>query len=350
MQGFRSRQAERYLTALKSEICLVAALGTIENHLITSIYLGGGTPTQYPPEIICELIALCRDSFNVCGDVEISLESHPATLDQTKLIALRKGGVNRLSLGVQSFSDQHLLALGRHHTASEADMAFHAARSAGFDNIAIDLIYGLPNQNDKDWQQSLQHAIKLSPEHLSMYALSIEEGTLFARLEKEGKLQLPNEAETLGFYETARKQFIDAGYEHYEISNFAKVGKQCRHNLLYWDRGETMAFGLAAHAYFNHRHQENTEDLTHYIDALEDKKLPLSRLETVEARDAQIDRIIFGLRKIEGIPVDFFEGNEDLCHTRDRLAKEGLLSILEGRVRLTSKALLLADEVALAFL
>lgn len=350
VQGFRSRSAERYLAALKREIALVAASGEIDQHLITSIYLGGGTPTQYSPEIISDLIALCRECFTVSEDAEVSLESHPATLDSDKLITLRQGGINRLSLGVQSFSDQYLLALGRHHTAREADDAFYAARSAGFENIAIDLIYGLPDQTGDDWQASLKHAIALSSEHLSVYALSIEEGTLFYRLQKEGKLSLPNEEETLHFYETARRQFVAAGYRHYEISNFAKSGQDCRHNLLYWNRAETVAVGLAAHSYLKHRHQENTEDLEAYIEALEANKRPVTHVEEIDLREVQIDRILFGLRKIEGIPLAFFEDVESLCKIRDRLVKDGLLKITKGRVCLTNKGLPLADEVAVAFL
>ncbi len=350
VQGFRSRQAKRYLCALQNEIELVAVSGVLEDYLITSIYLGGGTPTQYEPEIISELIAFCRKRFIVSDDAEISLEAHPVTLDREKLLKFRKSGINRLSLGVQSFSDQHLKALGRNHTAFEAETAFYDARSAGFNNIAIDLIYGLPDQTALDWYSTLQHAIALSPEHLSIYALSIEEGTLFGRLEKEGRLCLPAEEEVLNFYETARSQFAEAGYLHYEISNFAKAGKQCLHNLLYWDRGESMAFGLAAHSYFNQTHRENTEDLKQYIEALEADRLPSTHINKIDKREEKIDRIIFGLRKIGGIPLDFFEGDAQMSLTRDRLAQDGLLKIEKERVALSPKGFSLADEVALAFL
>jgi len=350
VQGFRSRSAERYLSALKKEMELTASSGVLKDHQVTSIYLGGGTPTQYDPEIISELIALCRKYFSVSADAEISLESHPATLDHTKLLKLRKGGINRLSMGVQSFSDEHLKALGRHHTVEEAKSAFHAARSAGFDNIAIDLIYGLPDQTSADWNNSLQQAIELSPEHLSIYALSIEEGTLFGRLEKEGRLRLPSEDVFLTFYETARTQLVDAGYRHYEISNFAKRGKDCLHNMLYWDRGETMAFGLAGHSYLNQTHQENTDNLEDYIDTLEADKLPLAHVEKIDVGEMKTDQIIFGLRKIEGIPLSFFEDDTRHCATRDQLVQDGLLSIEEGKVQLSRKGQTLADEVAVSFL
>lgn len=350
VQGFRSRSAERYLDALKKEIKLITASGMLEDRRINSIYLGGGTPTQYAPEIIGELVTLCHQCFSIAEDAEISLEAHPASLDRNKLLKLRKTGINRLSLGVQSFSDQHLKALGRHHTVEDAVSVFHAARSAGFDNIAVDLIYGLPEQTHRDWQSTLQQAVSLSPEHLSIYGLSIEEGTLFARLNKEGRLHLPDEETVLAFYETSRSQLSGAGYEHYEISNFAKASKHCLHNLLYWDRGETLALGLAAHSYLKRTHRENTEDLAQYIALLEADKLPLSHAEKVSLREEKLDRILFGLRKIEGIPAVFFEEDSMQSLTRDRLVRGGLLNMTKNSVSLSKKGLLLADEVALAFL
>src|SRR5581483_8627215 len=220
IQGYREGLAERYLSALRQEIELYGEDPIRRNRVVTSLYFGGGTPTLYPPAALVDLLSLCREVFPVSADAEVTLEAHPATIDLSKLGLLREGGINRLSMGVQSFSDEHLEALGRHHTAEAARRAFHAARAAGFTNIGIDLIYGLPGGSFADWEESLRSAIALSPEHLSLYGLSIEEGTLFRKKEKEGRLSLPSEAEVILLYQTAQKRLEAAGYAQYEISNF----------------------------------------------------------------------------------------------------------------------------------
>ncbi|MFQ5589285.1 MAG: radical SAM family heme chaperone HemW, partial [Nitrospiria bacterium] len=350
VEGFRSRWAEKYIRALHKEIEYYAALPELAEYSIPTLYLGGGTPSLYDVTVLTDLISRCRELFQVTPDAEITLEAHPATLNAKNLSRLLKGGVNRLSMGIQSFSDHDLKRLGRHHTVDQAKTAFHAARSAGFENIAIDLIFGLPEQRIRDWEETLEEALSLAPEHLSIYALSIEEGTLFAKKTREGKLALPSESETLSYYETARSVLSAAGYAQYEISNFAKPGYACRHNLLYWDQQETLGFGLAAHAYFKGERRANIEAIPAYIDAVAAGKRPLASVEKVRADKALIDKIIFGLRKTEGIPFEWITTDPVLKKTTHSLIQHGWLQKTANRIQLTSAGLSVADEVAIAYL
>jgi len=350
VQGYRERPALRYAAALEKEIGLHAKDASNHHRLITSIYLGGGTPTRYPTDLLTGLLSLCRKQFHIGSDAEISMEAHPATINQANLLPLRKAGVNRLSIGVQSFSDKHLRALGRNHTVQDALESFRAARQVGFDNIGIDLMYGLPEQTTIEWEETLQTAISLSPEHIALYALSIEEGTLFHKKQEAGHLSLPSEQEAIAFYETARTKLKQAGYAQYEVSNFARPGYASRHNLLYWDRGEILAIGLAAHSYLNREHRENTDSLPAYLEQLASDHLPLARRKAIDSREEKIDKIIFGLRKLEGIPLQFVEHDSALRKTTEGLIEDCLVQIKDSRLRLTDKGLHLADEVAVAFL
>ncbi len=350
VEGFRSRWATQYIDALYKEIEHYAALSTLADYTIPSLYFGGGTPSLYAPEVLNDLISHCQTLFNVSHNAEITLEAHPATLNPENLSQLFKGGVNRLSIGVQSFSDPYLTLLGRNHTADQAKKAIHAARAAGFENIAIDLIFGLPEQNIHDWKNTLQEAISLSPEHLAIYALSIEQGTLFARKEKEGLLTLPSEDTSILCYNTGRSFLGAAGYEQYEISNFAKPGYACQHNRRYWDRAETLGFGLAAHSCFNGEARANTESIPDYIDALAAGKLPVIQLEKCDPLKSQVDHIIFGLRKTEGIPLELITQTPFLEKTSQYLIQQGWLQQTGQHLQLTPTGMLMADEVAMAYL
>lgn len=350
IQGYREGLADRYIAALRSEIALHAEGPVGSERMITSIYFGGGTPSLSPPDGIGEVLSLVRTKFNVAGDAEVTLEAHPATIDPAKLTAFRAAGINRLSLGAQSFSDAHLEALGRRHTADQARSAFVAARAAGFSNIGIDLIYAISEQSLSDWEETLQVAIDLAPEHLSLYGLSIEEGTLFYKKARAGTLSLPSEAEAILFYQTAQARLPAAGYRQYEISNFARPGFACRHNLLYWDRGEVLGVGLSAHSYLHRERRANTDALPTYFEEVESGKLPIDQIEKVSEEAARRDRIIFGFRKTEGIPESLLKDDPALGETAERLLEAGLLIREKGRIRLTAKGTLCADEVAVAFI
>lgn len=222
---------------------------------VDSIFIGGGTPSIMPIEYIAEILSVVNNKFYVMPDCEITMEANPGTLTEEKLVELsqipmtKTVGINRLSIGVQSFDDDVLKTLGRIHTAEEAVEAFKMARSAGFTNINIDLMFGIPQQTMKQWTDTLEKAIALNPEHISFYSLQIEEGTPYYKKFMAGDFdELPEEVDR-DMYHTAIRILKDAGYKHYEISNAAKPGFECRHNLKYWTGQEYIGFGDSASSY-----------------------------------------------------------------------------------------------------
>ncbi len=346
VQGYRESISERYRLALHKELAIHDLHDTCNGREVVSLYLGGGTPTLYPSCVINEIVSSCQRYFNFRDDAEITIEAHPATMNIADLRELQRNGINRISMGVQSFSDEYLKLLGRNHTVKEAIAAFGTARKAGFDNIGIDLIYALPDQSLGEWKETLQSAIDLSPEHLSIYCLSIEEGTLF---HKKG-VTLPSEEEQILQYQLAQRVLYDAGYQQYEISNFAKAGYASTHNHLYWDRGETLGIGVSAHSYFNNEHKENTASILSYCEQIEAGHIPIAQTTLVSHEEANTDRIIFGLRKCAGIKKNLLHSHQKHEQTANRLIDSGLLVAEEDRICLTPRGMLLADQVAQAFL
>ncbi len=347
IQGYREGPARRYLEALHREIeSNVQRDPTLRGYRVGSLYLGGGTPTLHAPAQLANLISACHRHFHLASDAEITLEAHPATIHMDNLAPLRAAGVNRLSIGVQSFSDDILEMMGRHHTARDAHDAFQAARTTGFDNIGLDLIYAIPGQTAPAWEQVLDEAVGLSPDHLSLYALSVEEGTLF---HKQGRLPL-SEGAAADQYRIAQTRLAKAGYLQYEISNFAKPGRACRHNLLYWDRGNVLGIGLSAHSYLRRTHTRNTGTLSIYLAQTERGELPIEWRESLDDNAHRKDCIIFGLRKSSGIPRRFLLGDAGVARIAKALCRDGLLAVADDRIRLTPRGMLLADEVAMAFL
>jgi oxygen-independent coproporphyrinogen-3 oxidase len=332
--------------ALHKELAIHDLHDTCNGREVVSLYLGGGTPTLYPSCVINEIVSSCQRYFNFRDDAEITIEAHPATMNIADLRELQRNGINRISMGVQSFSDEYLKLLGRNHTVKEAIAAFGTARKAGFDNIGIDLIYALPDQSFEGWKETLQSAIDLAPEHISIYALSIEEGTLF---HKKGVI-LPPEEEQIAQYQWAQKMFFEAGFQQYEISNFAKAGYASTHNHLYWDRGETLGIGLSARSYLNHEHKENTASILSYCEQVEAGLIPTEQTLPVSLEETHTDQIIFGLRKRFGIKKTLLHAVPKHEKTANNLIKDGLLATEEDRICLTPRGMLLADQVAQAFL
>jgi oxygen-independent coproporphyrinogen III oxidase len=240
---------------------------SIENYIIDSVFIGGGTPTIIPKNLMLDLLDGIFDNFNVTKDAEITLEANPATIDTGMLKKYRSEGVNRLSIGMQSSCDNELKALTRIHNFDDFEESFRAARKANFDNINIDLMYGIPEQTIASFKMTLESVCELKPEHISVYGLKIEDNTPFA--DKINTLILPGEDDEYKMYELAIKTLTQNGYEQYEISNFAIPGYECRHNLKYWNCMEYLGLGPAAHSYLNNCRFSFRRDIGLYMDAME---------------------------------------------------------------------------------
>ena len=237
---------EPFLPSLTAEIQCWGE--TLAHPAVKSIFLGGGTPSYLPPGYIEQILASIQASFQVDPDAEITIEANPDDLNAAACAAILGQGVNRLSIGIQSLDNGLLNLLGRRHQASEAVQAFEAARQAGFDNVNLDLMYGLPNQSLDQWRQTLDSLIGLAPEHISLYALTLEEGTPMHRWAEEGKIPEPDPDLAADMYQYARETLAAAGYHHYEISNWSLPGRACEHNLVYWENGPYLGVGPGAHS------------------------------------------------------------------------------------------------------
>ena len=270
-----------------------------------TLYFGGGTPSLMSPDLVGRLIEAAASSFGLEGDAEVTLEANPGTITLEKLAGYRAAGVNRLSLGIQSFEDRLLSRLGRVHTAREAVLAFDAARRADFDNISIDLMHSLPEQSLLQWREALRRGIELSAEHVSAYALTVEGGTPFAGLLAAGELPLPGEEDAAQMFEATSQLLCQAGYLHYEISNFARPGRTSRHNSAYWSRESYLGFGAGAHSFLNRdglgRRWKNACDLAGYGEAVTGGTIPEQETETLTLDEAVSESFFLGLRMLDGL-------------------------------------------------
>lgn len=324
-----------------------------------TLYFGGGTPSLLEPRLVERIIEAAQRLFCLETDAEITIEANPGTVTREKLAAYRLAGVNRLSIGMQSFSDNMLLRLGRVHNAREGLDAFAFARDAGFANIGIDLIHSLPGEELAGWLTDLDQAVLLRPEHISAYSLTIEEGTPFHAMEKREELDLPCEETSAGMFEKTSGLLRQAGYEHYEISNFALPGYRSRHNQNYWQRGSYLGLGAGAHSFlpsppFGQR-WKNIDDPEGYLHILTDGGLPVDELSGLTEREAMAETLFLGLRMLEGIETERFRSefgiplHEAYPGELPGLLADGLLKLNNGRLRLSSRGLILANQVFIKF-
>jgi oxygen-independent coproporphyrinogen-3 oxidase len=325
----------------------------------STLYLGGGTPSLLEPRLMGRLIEAVARLFALEADAEITIEANPGTVTREKLSAYRLAGVNRLSLGMQSFSDRMLPRLGRAHSARDGLDAFTFARDAGFANISIDLIHSLPGQDLAMWLMDLDQAVLLRPEHISAYGLAIEAGTPFHDMEQRGELALPEEEMAATMFERTSDVLQQAGYEHYEISNFAFPGFRSRHNQVYWKRGSYLGFGAGAHSFlappFPSLRWKNQDSPESYMQAIASGILPGEELANVKKREAMAETIFLGLRMLEGVHLEQFRGEfsvtlQEVYPTEFQgLLADGLLELQKGRLRLTPRGLILSNQVFIRF-
>ena len=261
---------EQYVVSLLDEIPAHGAKKEfVSSHGVTSIFLGGGTPSILNASQIQRIFATLKTSFKISQETEITIEANPGTVTREKLETYRTCGINRISFGLQSVNNDEPKLLGRIHTYEEFLESFRLAREYGFDNINVDLISAIPKQTVASWEETLQKVIALQPEHISAYSLIVEEGTPFAKIYGEdcpGERDLPSEEEERAIYYRTEELLNTAGYHRYEISNYAKVGKECKHNLGYWERKEYLGIGLGAASLIGNTRYSNTTDLTYYIE------------------------------------------------------------------------------------
>lgn len=321
-----------------------------------TIFFGGGTPTYLPSSDLSRILAAVSETFPIAADAEITAEANPTTADASRFREMRTAGFNRLSVGVQALDDRLLRAVDREHTAQEAEAAVHAARDAGFANVSIDLMFGLPGQSREDWDRTLDRALALETEHLSVYSLTIEPGTRFERLHAGGKLNLPIEEDDLWMFEHAIDRLTAAGYEHYEVSNYARPGYRAKHNLVYWANEEYAGFGPGAVSYLDGRRWTNEKLPTRYISRVRTNSELAIDEECLGAEAALAETLMVGLRLREGISCTAIRdrfGIDPLIHYTqilERLRQRGLMEITGDRLRLTHNGLLVANDVFLELL
>ncbi len=345
-----------YVQALARDIRLVGEGLSLQ---AKTIYLGGGTPTVLPLSLLEEVLSALRQAFRWTNDVEITIESNPGTVDSDYLTGLLNLGINRLSLGVQSLDDELLCLLGRIHIAAEAVESYNLARQAGFANINLDLIYGIPYQTLEQWQSVLRETLNLQPDHLSLYALTLEEHTPLARQVARGEIPSPNDDLAADMYILAEEMLAESGYAHYEISNWAWPSpiRRCRHNLTCWHNQPYLGFGAGAHSYFGGRRWHNVLSPAEYIARLDLGVEPRAHVEDIDRGTEMADTMILGLRLVEeGVEFERFarrfgERLESLYESElGDLEELGLVEVTAERLRLTPRGRLLGNEVFERFL
>lgn len=349
---FNSHLADDYIKALCREIEFKR--NTI--HDLRTIYIGGGTPSVLSEKSISKIMAAVISSYSVNTEAEITIEVNPKTITPDKAKGFLSSGINRISMGIQSFNDDELLILGRAHNAEDALRTFRDLRDAGAKNISIDLIYGIPStkpeipnpkSKNRNWEYTLSKAIELGPEHISAYELTPEPGTPLFDMLKQGKLVMPDEDVLADMFYKGIDTLTGHGYNHYEISNFAKPGYESAHNLNYWNRGEYLGVGAGAHSFAGGVRTANIKDVQKYIEGINSGTLPLSETTEITGEEALSEQIFLGLRKTEGISLSTLpnETAEIIKKAVKDNRLHGLIELNGDNLRSTRKGLILNNEV-----
>jgi oxygen-independent coproporphyrinogen-3 oxidase len=330
----------RYVRALRREADLVAPGWAGER--FASVFLGGGTPTTLEPADLAGLLAHLRERFDVAPDAEVTIEANPDTVDRRKLEALLEAGATRLSMGAQSFDPAVLVALERLHDPASVARAVRDARAAGFGNVSLDLIYGAHNETLASWERTLRETVALGPEHVSAYALTIEPSTPLGRKVERGLVPPPDPDLQAEMFELACAVLGEAGYAHYEVSNWAKPGFACVHNLGYWERRPYVGLGAGAHAFRDDRRWWNVRPPQEYLEMVEAGRLPVGGEERLEPSDAYLEEVFLRLRILEGVPSSWVEPGR-----AEPYLGSGLLREDGGALVPTERGMLLLNELVL---
>jgi oxygen-independent coproporphyrinogen-3 oxidase len=347
-------EMESYVQALLLE--MEHAAEGAKDRRVATVFFGGGTPTTLPFTELARILRACRQHFQVDPEAEVTCEANPATIPQTDLAQLREAGFNRLSIGVQSFDPDELKRLERIHSVNEIYLTVERARQAKFENLSLDLMYGLPGQTVERWQDNLQKAINLQPEHISAYNLTIEPDTVFYKQQAQGQLKMPPDDFQRELFEITIDTLTGAGYEHYEISNYAQPGKQSLHNLNYWVDGEYLGLGAGASSFYNGDRFKNTNLPARYIAHINESRTAVESRETPDRRQRMGEAVMLGLRLRAGLNLSTFQQqfgtsfHNAFGDTVTRLEGMGLLEIRGGRAALTREGLFLADSVIIEFI
>jgi oxygen-independent coproporphyrinogen-3 oxidase len=345
---------DRYIGALKTEIRRNAE--RYPEARISTVYFGGGTPTVLSAKQLGGILEEIRTAFQVDEDAEISTEANPGSpLFRLPLCeglsALCSFGFNRMSLGIQSFDASELRLLGRIHSAEEAVEGYHIARSAGFDNVSVDLMYGISRQTSESWRQTLREAVLLQPDHVSLYSLTVEAGTPFFDMDRRGELSLPGDDIEAEMYAEAIETLADAGFEHYEISNFCRPGRACRHNETYWRNEPYFGVGAGATSYLSGLRATNVGDAGGYVSRMESDESAVEFSERLDEAGEIGETSFLGLRMLRGIELASFERrygkpfNQIFSRQVKDLTTRGLIEFTDGFVRLSKAGLMFADDV-----
>ena len=340
-------QQAAYLEDLKREAQLYA-----QSHgPFDSLYVGGGTPSALGQKQLTQLLLALKAGFsfeeNPARGTEVTVELNPADVDSNLLTSLQQAGVNRLSLGVQSFDDAELRLLGRRHDRSIALQAIEKIQKAAFASLGIDLIYGLPGSSVDKWRSNLETAVSLNPKHLSCYALTVATETPFGNLHARGRLELPDEALDVALFDETCRVLDRAGFEHYEVSNFARRKEfRSRHNQKYWRRVPYLGLGPAAHSFDGRNRWFNFSNLDDYHEAAQAGLHPVESFEEIDPEKARLESIALGMRTSDGVALDLIQSGAQAADQVNLLLDQGLVSVVGQRLRPSQKGFLVADGIA----
>ncbi len=355
-EGSRGRYVERLL----DEICAYSNnMEVTKNYQVSTIFLGGGTPSVLSANQIARVFDVLNRTFDIVEGAEITIEANPGTVTREKLEAYKQCGINRISFGLQSTNNEELKLLGRIHTYEEFLESYQLARECGFDNINVDLISAIPKQTLASWEETLSKVIALNPEHISAYSLIVEEGTPFAMMYGEGcprEKDLPDEEEERAIYYRTEEVLSQAGYRRYEISNYAKEGKECKHNLGYWERTDYLGIGLGASSLVDNTRYKNTDDLLYYMEHADRLDKIQEGVEKLSVKEQMEEFMFLGLRKMDGVSMTEFENvfgktmEECYGNQLEHLIKKDLLERKDDRIMLTKQGIDVSNYVFAEFL